>query len=1268
MADVTHFHPRDLLSGKIRNGSFDWYLFIDDGTEFCVPRDLQPQAWWAIDTHSAAERLIRSTQHSELIFTAQRDGAVRIGRPDDEQAPWLPLACDSSIHVPVASEKTYDVCFVGRFLGSERCELLELLRRHASLEIGQCHGEEMAKAYGRARISFNRSVFNDINMRVFEALSCGSLLLTNDLQDNGQAELFRDGVHFATYRDAEELLDKLSFYLKHADIRDRVASAGREEVQARHTYRHRMQTVLAAIQQRRPLAIAAGSTIPLSLERDSTMFSSADSDLNYHDAAPREIIALVPPTARRILDIGCGSGRIGELLKERQECFVWGIEPNAVAAQLARTRLDHVWNQDLENGDWEIEPGSLDSVICGDALERLHEPEALLRKVSHALAPDGLLIACLPNACHHSFVHSLLMGNWTYQAVGVMNRTHLRIYTRREVEKLLFRAGFMIESLRPRMLANDLEAISQFPNDKDELEMGSLTLRGLSREQIEEICTYQYLITARKSAKKPKSTTIVIWPEDGEDWRLRTCLDHLQLRTHEPHEIRIVRPSGDKASENPSWRDTIADVLAETTSEYIVFMRSRCVVSTGWLTRLQQIAEQHDQVALVSPVTMRQVEVQMREIGKPYQGLSDFDGFAWDFARSQERRNSDEASPLKATATVMDTEHLEELCVLTPRSVLQELLDLESVDTQAPWSMTLVRRLCHQIHAQQGRVVLAMNCLVHELPKLPPQDDALVAAREESMARPSTGGAATKRVPSPASIDSSKDSEPRLSLCMIARNNSAILEECLMSIRPWVDEMVVVDTGSDDNTPTIAERLGARVFHFPWCDSFSAARNESLRHARGEWLFWMDTDDVIDPEQGKRLRELALTTNHAAQVMGYVAQVHCPGPLHEWEPDVTVVDHVKLLRNHPEIRFERRIHEQVLASIRRLSGEVVWSDLFVRHKHGSCSWEDRQRKHQRDLTLLLLELDDQPDDPFTHFNLGMTYADMGHHEQAIDSLCRSIMLAGPEESQVRKAYALVASSWCALARYDAALRALDKGLSIYPDDPELHFRRGIALQYLHRPEEAIVAYRSTLSQREGRHFSSLDRGITGFKCRHNLALALRAQNRFEEAICEWQRAVEEEPRFRAAWRALVDLALRQGHVDRAKEWLAQMERITGCEAEVQCARMDILRYQGHTELARKKLIAAYDEFPDDLAILQRYAHQTFELGQLQQAESALVRLSDFLPEDSSIYHNLAFISYQLRRLAPAEKAARRALELDPSRKDTRALLDELLASGTHYAS
>jgi glycosyltransferase involved in cell wall biosynthesis len=85
----------------------------------------------------------------------------------------------------------------------------------------------------------------------------------------------------------------------------------------------------------------------------------------------------------------------------------------------------------------------------------------------------------------------------------------------------------------------------------------------------------------------------------------------------------------------------------------------------------------------------------------------------------------------------------------------------------------------------------------------------------------------------------------RVSLCLIAKNEEANLPACLPSVAGLVEEMIVVDTGSTDRTKEVAAQLGARVFDFTWVDSFAAARNESLRHATGDWILWLDGDELF---------------------------------------------------------------------------------------------------------------------------------------------------------------------------------------------------------------------------------------------------------------------------------------------------------------------------------------------------------------------------------------------------------------------------------------
>jgi glycosyltransferase involved in cell wall biosynthesis len=197
---------------------------------------------------------------------------------------------------------------------------------------------------------------------------------------------------------------------------------------------------------------------------------------------------------------------------------------------------------------------------------------------------------------------------------------------------------------------------------------------------------------------------------------------------------------------------------------------------------------------------------------------------------------------------------------------------------------------------------------------------------------------------------------------MIVKDEEANLPACLESVAGLVDEIVVVDTGSGDRTKEVAARFGARVFDFPWVDDFAAARNESLRHATGRWVFWLDADDRLDEENRGRLRVLLdrLGDEEAAYTMKCLCLAGAAGG------PATVVDHVRLFRNDPRLRWQYRVHEQILLAVRRAGHAVRWSDVVIHHA-GYRDPELRRRKLARDLRLLHLENEDRPDDPFTLF-------------------------------------------------------------------------------------------------------------------------------------------------------------------------------------------------------------------------------------------------------------------------------------------------------------
>lgn len=507
-------------------------------------------------------------------------------------------------------------------------------------------------------------------------------------------------------------------------------------------------------------------------------------------------------------------------------------------------------------------------------------------------------------------------------------------------------------------------------------------------------------------------------------------------------------------------------------------------------------------------------------------------------------------------------------------------------------------------------------------------------------------------------ITSNGHLRPRLSLCMIARDNARTIDACLASIAPFVDEMIVVDTGSLDETPEIAGRYGAKVFHFPWVDDFSVARNESLRHASGEWIFWMDTDDTIDEANGRKLRELADRAS-PFDVLGYIMQVHCPGPDNGRQRDVTCVDHVKLFRNHPAIRFEHRIHEQILGAIRRLGGQVAWTDIHVVHSGSEHSPESKQRKYERDLRHLTLDLAERPDHPFILFNLGMTYDDMGDNEEAVKWFRKCLEVSHIEESHVRKAYALLVNSLCGLGEVREALAVCRQGIAHFDQDMELRFREGILLHRLGELLPAVEAYRRVLEVQESRHFTSVDPSIGGVKARHNLALVYEDLGKFDLAEMHWRLALEASPDFSPAYRALFGILLKQSKFVTCEQLIHNWYRTPQLQGITELLAAEFCVANGDLNSALQKYETLLVQRCDDAEVLQSASQFYFLHREPVEAERVLKRLIAIRPEDAAAHFNLAATYQRMNEIALAKSAISESLRLRPDSHAARVLKGQL---------
>jgi Glycosyl transferases group 1/DUF based on E. rectale Gene description (DUF3880) len=233
----------------------DLLLFIDPvGNSFPIGLEKMncPTAIYLVDVHQNLEQRLQLAYFFDYVFIAQKDYLPVFQENGITNSFWLPLACEPEIHQYSATqeERVYDIGFVGNrgLIGSQRRKLLDTLQQNFKVNdlSRKYSSEEIGSIYSQSYMVFNCAVNHDVNMRVFEALCSGRLLLTNAIP-NGLEELFEDRKHLVIYRNLQELIKLAHYYLHHPNEREAIAKAGQAEVLTKHTYQHRTEQILTTI-------------------------------------------------------------------------------------------------------------------------------------------------------------------------------------------------------------------------------------------------------------------------------------------------------------------------------------------------------------------------------------------------------------------------------------------------------------------------------------------------------------------------------------------------------------------------------------------------------------------------------------------------------------------------------------------------------------------------------------------------------------------------------------------------------------------------------------------------------------------------------------------------------------------------------------------------------------------------------------------------------------------------------------------------------------
>lgn len=508
-----------------------------------------------------------------------------------------------------------------------------------------------------------------------------------------------------------------------------------------------------------------------------------------------------------------------------------------------------------------------------------------------------------------------------------------------------------------------------------------------------------------------------------------------------------------------------------------------------------------------------------------------------------------------------------------------------------------------------------------------------------------------------------------LSLTMIVKNEAATLAHCLASVQDLVDEIVVVDTGSYDNTKDIARQHRARVIEMAWPDSFAAARNESIRHASGKWLLWLDGDEYFDDANRDKLRTLLATMSD--DPTAFVMRQRSAAA----NGSATIVGQVRLFRNHPAIRWDYRVHEQILPSVKRAGHAVHFTDIAIEHS-GYLDPNLRQKKLERNLRLLHLDLVERPHDAFSLFNLGWAFADLGRCPEAIPLLQRSLQHSHNADSITPKLYSLLTQCHRRLGQLAEAWAACQAGNVRCPDDAELLFLKGQLCHQRGDRAAARACWTQLLPQaRTGETpvppalasgdgvFTSVDAGLRGALVRHHLAVLARDDGHLADAEEHWRTLLRESPGYHPARLGLAELYLRQERWPKLESILAELAPHAPLDAAVLRARMHLARKE--FALARSLLEETIRQAPQVLTAYVILSHVLLQSGDEKAAEPLLRRIVEMDAAQAESWRNLAVLYRRRNRLPEAIAAAKAGCLHNPHDSDLLLLHGVLLHEGGH---
>jgi tetratricopeptide (TPR) repeat protein len=340
---------------------------------------------------------------------------------------------------------------------------------------------------------------------------------------------------------------------------------------------------------------------------------------------------------------------------------------------------------------------------------------------------------------------------------------------------------------------------------------------------------------------------------------------------------------------------------------------------------------------------------------------------------------------------------------------------------------------------------------------------------------------------------------------MIVRNEADLLARCLESIKSVADELIIVDTGSEDSTVSIAQSFGAKVICTDWRNDFAWARNISIKDATSAWILWLDADDVVPPESIPILSSLKF--EKPDHIIGVTVRNQRPGNTG------TEFVQARMFPNRTDLYFERRIHEQIMPSALRIGMKMESRNAVIEH-HGYADPATMKKKALRNVTLLLEDYDDTNPDAVTTVEIADSYQLTEDYDSALVWYKRTLAIPDCESvtpSIAGHAHLGLGNIYNLRSDYPQAIDHLQRASEISPWRPDVLYSLAVAVEQDNDPHKAVEILEKILTLKASAGQVGVDFRATKIKTYLRLVRILVEIDNLEHAAKITADSLEAEP-------------------------------------------------------------------------------------------------------------------------------------------------------------